>query len=109
MQNLMFHRITLLRPVISTGNAAAEYVGSFDTIATKVPANVQPMASKEKEIYNLRAIETTHTVYTTSTHLDFQRDDQIEFKSRRFKVVGVRDLIELGRVKAVDCEELKGK
>jgi len=108
IDGLMFSAVDWYRPNMAKDGANAEYQTGTSLVQRSVPVNIQPEASEEIILgdFNQRTMRTTHTVYTTAT--GFQRDDRLLINGRTLYVLGSRDLISLGRVTALTCEEFTG-
>ena len=106
LASLMFGRADHHRRQPTKDGANAQTLAAPQKLRT-VPVNVQPASTREKLLYEQRSLEISHTVFTTSTD-GWARNDLLHFKGRWLQVVGFRDLIELGRVTALDCIEMDG-
>lgn len=107
ISDLMFGRATWSRRAATKDGSNAQTMGASTVVARDVPVNVQPATSQQKEEYLTRSLEISHVVYTTTVS-GWKRNDVVTFNGRKLVVVGVRNLIELDRVVALDCLEYQG-
>lgn len=105
LSHLMFTTVDVQRPTYSKGTSGG-IKESWSTVYDDKPANVQPVSASWLVQYAQRKIDVSHTVYFDSNPT-IQVGDRIVYGSRNLLVKGVRDLIELDRVLAVDCLELQ--
>ena len=106
ISGLMFHSADWYRANLGQDATNAQYHTGDTLVQRAVPCCIQPATAKEAQFYYERSQEITHVIYTEAT--GFLRNDRLVYGSRTFYVVGVRNLIELGWVTALDCVEFVG-
>lgn len=105
LANLMFNTVTVNRPTISKGTSGAQK-NTYSAVYTALPASVQPVTANWLALYMAKHIEVSHSVFFNSNPT-ILIGDQIVFGTKTLEVKGVRDLISLSRVLAVDCLEIQ--
>lgn len=104
MNNLCIHTVNVSRPTASKGTSGGEK-DTYTTVYTGLVGMVQPVSATWQVMYSQRKIDVTHTFFTNQNPT-IKNGDKIIFGTRTFLVRGFRNLNEMGRVTAVDCEEL---
>lgn len=92
--NLMRHCADVYRG--TKGQGTDQQFKFYKRVFRSVPCFIQPADSKEAFYYQQRGLENTHTIYTSRTDLDLQRNDIFEWNGEQFHIVGIKDGLNLG-------------
>lgn len=103
LPHLMFHRASIQRPTPTKGTSGGE-IDFLADVYSDLPCCVQPASGTDLVFYNQRNIQVTHTIFTDRA-VSVRNGDTITYNGRTFILKGVRNLIELDRVTALDCYE----
>lgn len=101
--NLMTSTVSVNRPTPSKGVTGGQK-DTFSTVYTGLPCSIQPISANWQILYSQRQIETTHTIFFAAPEPSLLIGDQLVSGSTTYLVQGIRDLISVGKVLAVDCE-----
>lgn len=104
LNNLLWHKVNVLRPTPTKDSSGGE-VDTYATVYSNQPCQVQPVTASWQIQYAARKIDISHSAYL-SGNVVVRNGDKIVFGTRQFLVKGFRNLVELGRVLVVDCQEL---
>ena len=101
MIQLLNQTVTIQRASYSKDSSG----GTVETLAsayTSVAANIQPTKTDVVLAYQQRQQKVETTIYTNQL-LTLQNGDYVLWGSIRYKIIGVRNLINYNRVLALDC------
>ncbi len=104
LKTMMKQKADWKRPGTAQDTTNTEYISGEAVVKANVRVCIQPAAAKEILFYQQRGMEITHTIFSTTTD-GWRKDDRLYYGDRKFYVLGVRNLIELNRVVALDCLE----
>jgi hypothetical protein len=77
----------------------------FTELYSNVACSIQPASDATIIFYSAAQIQVTHCLYTNQI-LSLQPGDQIYYGSRTLIVQGFRNMVELGLLFCVDCQEI---
>lgn len=97
----MRQTVNVNRPTPTKGVSGGQK-DTFNTVYSALPCSIQPITASWQILYSQRQIETSHTILFNSNP-SLLIGDQLIGTSATYLVVGIRDLITLQRVLAVDC------
>ena len=100
-ENLLRQQVTVNRPTYGQDSSGG-ITSPTSAVYTNVAASVQPTTSAVQLMYGQRNLSVTHTIFVTQSVI-IHNGDIIVYNSNNYKVQGVRDLISLARIKAIDC------
>lgn len=107
--NLMFQKANLFRPTYPSDTSGGEAMAYPATPTyANLPVCIQPASGSDVFRMQQQGMELTHVIYTSSTSKAYHKNDKLVYRNRNFFVRGVRNLIELDRVIALDCVEYEG-
>lgn len=101
LQDMLVHRIDVKRPTYGDGSTGTEKVVGYTDVIDSLPACVQPVSAQMLTFYLQRGMQVSYTVYTTPG--DYRFSDKLIYKGKALYVLGVRNLVELDEVVALDC------
>ena len=102
LRGLCVHTLTL-GTVTRTADGAGGWTESVDT--TTVRGRIRPASARERLQWAGQPHVASHVVYVPAG-VTVSSDQTIGFEVRTFRVLGVRDIDELGRYTIADCEEV---
>lgn len=103
MLQLLVKLVTVNRPT-ATKDSEGGISESYTAVYSDVPCSVQPAATKDIQLYAQRQVQITHTFFVAKA-MTLKPGDRLAYNSRTFLFQGMRNLIELGRVYAIDALE----
>jgi hypothetical protein len=106
IDNLLRQTLTVYRKFPAKGQSGGEY-DYITPVYTNLPCSIQPVKADWLILFQQRNIDITHIIFINTGTI--QVGDELVSGTRRFFVKGVRDLITLGKVIAIDCAEIPGK
>ena len=106
VDTLAVHTVTIEQNV-GVQDGRAQVPEEWVTWAADVRARVRPTSARERSQWLGMPTFATHIVYIPETNLLLTEQMRIKFGTRILRILGVRNVGELDRYLAVDCEEVR--